>query len=242
MLVKVKNPTNGKVASAKPMDWGPNTDTGRVADLSPGLATFLGLDTDDRVQVTIPTVVAEGLLPDVAPQKVLSYHYKQAKSFTSGRTRTIQSIVLHSTDGREQGDIDTLTGTSPKVSVHWYVTRTGKIYHFVDNTDTAFHAGKVVSVKYSNEASLGIEQEHFDPDPQHGRPGNEDWPDAQIQAAANISAFLCQRYNLTVDDIISHAAAAAPAGRKQDPFGYPWGDFKDKLAEARKASWVAQPV
>jgi N-acetyl-anhydromuramyl-L-alanine amidase AmpD len=241
-LVKVKNPVNGKVASAKPIDWGPNVNTGRVADLSPGLASFLGLNTDDRVQVTIPTLLEDTTpaLDAAPPQRILSYHYKQAKKFTIGRVNTIQSIILHSTDGREQGDIETLTG--PKVSVHWYVTRTGKIYHFVDNTDTAFHAGRVSSTKYSNAASLGIEQEHFDPDPQAGHPNNENWPDAQIEASANVCAFLCQRYNLTVADIFSHAHVAAPAGRKQDPFGYPWASFKTKLATAMLSTWVAQPA
>src|SRR5438552_7868947 len=44
-LVAVKNVRNGKQAQAKPVDWGPNKSTGRVADLSPGLASFLGLRT-----------------------------------------------------------------------------------------------------------------------------------------------------------------------------------------------------
>jgi hypothetical protein len=45
---QVTNPLNGKSAEAKPVDWGPNENTGRVADLSPGLAEYLGLETDDR--------------------------------------------------------------------------------------------------------------------------------------------------------------------------------------------------
>lgn len=43
----------GKRERARPADWGPNVNTGRVADLSPGLAKALGLDTDDEVTVTI---------------------------------------------------------------------------------------------------------------------------------------------------------------------------------------------
>jgi hypothetical protein len=55
IMVTVSNPANGKSAQAKPMDKGPAEWTGRVADLSPGLAAFLGLETDDLVEVTIPT-------------------------------------------------------------------------------------------------------------------------------------------------------------------------------------------
>jgi hypothetical protein len=44
---------NGKSATARAVDWGPGVPT-RVADLSPGLAAFLGLNTDDQVVVKIP--------------------------------------------------------------------------------------------------------------------------------------------------------------------------------------------
>jgi hypothetical protein len=50
----VKNPRTGQSAVARPADWGPNADTGRVADLSPGLAAKLGLNTDDIVEVSVP--------------------------------------------------------------------------------------------------------------------------------------------------------------------------------------------
>ncbi|MGA9770531.1 MAG: hypothetical protein WBV94_15945 [Blastocatellia bacterium] len=53
LLVTVKNPVNNISAQAKPMDWGPNIRTHRVADLSPGLAAYLGLETDDIVEVTL---------------------------------------------------------------------------------------------------------------------------------------------------------------------------------------------
>ncbi len=52
-LVLVKNPRNEKIAYAQPVDWGPNIETGRVADLSPGIADFLDLRTDDIVSIEI---------------------------------------------------------------------------------------------------------------------------------------------------------------------------------------------
>ena len=54
ILVTVSNPANGKSEQAKPIDFGPATATGRVADLSPGLAKALGLDTDEQCIVEIP--------------------------------------------------------------------------------------------------------------------------------------------------------------------------------------------
>lgn len=45
--------TNAKML-AWPADWGPNAGTGRVADLSPGLAKALGLETDQMCHVIVP--------------------------------------------------------------------------------------------------------------------------------------------------------------------------------------------
>ena len=52
----VTNAKTGKSIQARPIDWGPNdATTGRAADLSPFVATKLGLATDDEVEVTIAT-------------------------------------------------------------------------------------------------------------------------------------------------------------------------------------------
>lgn len=56
-VAHVSNPKTGKSEIARPVDWGPNARTGRVADLSPGLAEALGLNTDE---VCVVTVYADG--------------------------------------------------------------------------------------------------------------------------------------------------------------------------------------
>ena len=63
-LARVENPANGRAADARPVDWGPNISTGRVADLSPGLARALGLQTDDFVRITISALRAIPVKPD----------------------------------------------------------------------------------------------------------------------------------------------------------------------------------
>jgi len=48
---------NGKVVQGvRPVDWGPNLRTGRICDLSPGVASALGVNTDDTVTVIVPFV------------------------------------------------------------------------------------------------------------------------------------------------------------------------------------------
>jgi N-acetylmuramoyl-L-alanine amidase len=53
-VAKVRAPKTGKEFIAHPADWGPHTDTGRVADISPGLMEALGIATDDEVEITYP--------------------------------------------------------------------------------------------------------------------------------------------------------------------------------------------
>ena len=45
---------NGVALTAYPADWGPHSNTGRVADISPGLMEDLGIETDDEVEVIFP--------------------------------------------------------------------------------------------------------------------------------------------------------------------------------------------
>jgi N-acetylmuramoyl-L-alanine amidase len=53
----VKAQKTGRMAMAWPADWGPHEDTGRSADISPGLMEFLGITTDDIVEITYPAQV-----------------------------------------------------------------------------------------------------------------------------------------------------------------------------------------
>jgi hypothetical protein len=50
----VRNMDTGYAVKAIPADWGPHQNTGRIADLSPGLMDVLGLNTDDAVEVIYP--------------------------------------------------------------------------------------------------------------------------------------------------------------------------------------------
>lgn len=55
----IENPKSGARMKARPVDSGPHDKTHRVADLSPGLAKSLKLDTDDVCIVTISDEASE---------------------------------------------------------------------------------------------------------------------------------------------------------------------------------------
>jgi N-acetyl-anhydromuramyl-L-alanine amidase AmpD len=150
-----------------------------------------------------------------------SFSWRPACDFRRGRSmngkvQEVRAIILHSTDGHEAGDLETLTGNHPQrpVSAHYYVTRDGRIFKLVMEFNTAFHAGSVVHENWSNACTIGIEQEHVD--------YQDDWPDAQVLAVARIVADIRRRHGWLVP-VLSHAHVAYPPGRKVDPASYPWG-------------------
>jgi hypothetical protein len=53
--VLISNPKRPEIPAVKVfgVDWGPNSDTGRIVDLSPGVAAALQVETDGMVTVTI---------------------------------------------------------------------------------------------------------------------------------------------------------------------------------------------
>lgn len=53
----VRAPSTGRIALAYPADWGPHVDTDRVADISKGLLDYLGIETDDDVEVVFPALI-----------------------------------------------------------------------------------------------------------------------------------------------------------------------------------------
>jgi N-acetyl-anhydromuramyl-L-alanine amidase AmpD len=171
--------------------------------------------------------------PSVAAPSKPEATFIQAKSFTPGKDRPIQGIILHSTDGEERGDIDTLTRTG--VSVHYYVTRTGKIYQFVNDGDVANHAGKTSGTYsgYNNANTIGIEQEHYDRGGKGGKYG-QDWPEAQVQATARLVAYLQKKYGLTNSNVFGHSDVAPE--RKQDPYNYPWDKFHQLVQQGGGAA------
>jgi hypothetical protein len=70
--ITVINPLTGKSTQAVAVDWGPANWTHRVADLSPGLANHLGLDTDEEAILTLglPAGHAVGPVPPGPPAAV----------------------------------------------------------------------------------------------------------------------------------------------------------------------------
>jgi hypothetical protein len=150
-LARVENPQNGRTVDARPVDWGPHPSTGRVADLSPGLAAALGLNTEDIVRITISTRRAIPVKPTLTMKRVghgsSNPHAKPAiKQFIQSPNHScrngarIDKIVLHCTEASLAGTIEEFQKSGVRqVSAHYVIDRNGDIYQMVSDSDRANH-------------------------------------------------------------------------------------------------------
>ena len=110
-LARVENPANGRAADARPVDWGPHISTGRVADLSPGLAAALGLQTDDVVRITISALRAIAVKPAIAQQPSSLQRCARNPSSNITAARTVRSCQV---ERRRQDSFSTLPEVSDR--------------------------------------------------------------------------------------------------------------------------------
>lgn len=123
------------------------------------------------------------------------------QNFRVSRPQGLQpeAIVIHIAEGSLAGTIAHFHNPNAGVSAHYLVGKDGSVHQFVEETDTAFHAGVIVSPPKPlprlgvnpNFYTIGIEHE--------GRAGDE-WPEAMYAASAGLVAEIAARWNIPLDD------------------------------------------
>jgi hypothetical protein len=118
------------------------------------------------------------LYPHAIQRKSTIHHPQRAET---------RGIVIHWTAGHKAGDLSTLDG--PNVDCHFYVDKTGEVYQFLDSSAMAWHAFHT-----ANCTCLGIEHEGF----------GEAWTPAQLEASAQVVAWLAKLYNVPTKHVDPH--------------------------------------
>lgn len=119
----------------------------------------------------------------------------------SNRTaRTIDRIVIHSTEGGFAGSVRWLQNRRSRGSAHYVVSRRGQIVQLVSTSDVAWHAGN----RRVNRRSIGIEHE--------GWSRRVGFTPAQYRASARLVAYLAHRFGIPLDreHVIGHAEVPDP--------------------------------
>lgn len=142
----------------------------------------------------------------------------------SGKTPYL--IILHYTGMPDtQSALDRLCDSKSEVSAHYTIDEDGTIYHMVDESKRAWHAGKSVWQGETdiNSVSIGIEiingghEENFPP-----------FQPIQIESCAALIRDIRTRHTIPAENILGHSDVAP--GRKQDPGPrFPWEHLKSLL-------------
>ena len=114
----------------------------------------------------------------------------------------ITEIVLHSSASTRQGLIDTFGGGTRMVSAHYGIDNDGSILAFLEEYNTAYHAGNYAV----NEKSIGIE--HID----NGSTVKLH-TDAQYATSIKLVADICKFYSIPCDSlhVVPHSSIVATA-------------------------------
>lgn len=237
----VVNSQTGAKAFASPVDWGPDASTGRAADLSPGLAGVLGLDTNDHVLVTI--VSAHGKLTNLAmviPHSDRDGHgsanpntkpeikgFIPSPNHSSRNGAKIAMIVLHCTEATLESTIAEFKNPNGRqVSAHYVVDTNGDIYQMVQDSERANHA------RGANQNSIGIE---------HVREANQAIADDQGKASAALVRWLLAEYDIPRSQIYGHDFAPG-YDRSRGGTSCPDNLYGSRHDQQEVANWVANNV
>lgn len=131
-------------------------------------------------------------------------------NFAKGRKGVpIDCIVIHVMEGTMQGTLEHFRRVDPPdpVSAHYGISRAGEIVQYVEDLDTAWHAGRVLNPTSTlikdrpglnpNSFSIGIE---------HEGTASSGLTLPQMAASAELIRLLCSRHRIAIDrrHIIGH--------------------------------------
>ncbi len=140
-------------------------------------------------------------------------------------SKSITSIIIHYTGMQsERESIKRLTSLSSKVSCHYLINRSGKVFRLVQDKNIAWHAGKSMWGKYKNlnKNSIGIELVN-----KGHRYGYQAFTRIQIKRLVELCKYLKRKYKIKNKLILGHSDIAPL--RKADPGEkFPWGYLSSK--------------
>lgn len=169
------------------------------------------------ISVTPPTFA-----PQIPQRPMIIPHRSPNQRSAPGRRPTCVVIHATATPGLAS-PLEWLCNPASEVSAHYLIDAMGMVYQLVHEQDIAWHAG--VSFWQGkanvNAFSIGIELVN-------ANDGIMPYPEAQVAACAQLVRAICSDYDIKSQDVIGHADIAP--GRKNDPLGFNWADFRARLA------------
>jgi len=180
----------------------------------------------------------------VIPMTNRQFKIEQAASpnFHKGRDgQQITAIVNHITAGLMPGTLSWLRNPKAKASAHYLVTKDGRIFQMVKDTDTAWHSGFTNRPSWPllkrginpNKYTIGIEHECLS-----GGALTEE----QYQATLWLHRYLCDKWRIVPheDTIIGHCRIDS-VNRPNDPgSSFPWKRLFEDLRKGEQEEVLSE--
>jgi N-acetylmuramoyl-L-alanine amidase len=155
-------------------------------------------------------------VPDFKIETAASPNYSKGR-----RGRKILAIVNHITAGLMPGTLTWMQNPAVKVSAHFLVTKSGRIYQLVNEEDTAFSVGIVNKPDW--DLYDGTNPNYYTLNIEHEALAGEQLTDIQYEATLWLHEYLISKWNIPIDKdhIIGHYRLDS-INRRNDPGNFPW--------------------
>jgi len=180
--------------------------------IATGLALLAGdkYIPQNRVQQSAPQVITKTYEPPTAPEGIITPQLPtisplktievRSPNYTEADRDSVDTIVLHTTEGSGTSALNTFLNPKNEVSAHYLIMENGETYSLVDEGDIAWHC------RGFNDRSIGIEiAGHYD----------EPITQKQVNSTQELIRNILERYNLGANSIKPHSEL--DPGRRKDP-------------------------
>lgn len=133
-------------------------------------------------------------------------------NFSSGRKGyRPEAIVIHIMEGTLAGTDSWFRNTQSKVSAHYGIGVNGEVHRYVQESDTAWHAGRVHApqwtlIKPAATAGMYLNPNYYTIGIEHEGKNDSEWTDAMYESSAALVADIAGRWRIPIDrsHVIGH--------------------------------------
>lgn len=120
-----------------------------------------------------------------------------------------EAIVIHIMEGTLTGTDSWFKNPQSKVSAHYGIGKNGETHRYVQESNTAWHAGRVNAPSWSLIKSSGnvfINPNYYTVGIEHEGNEDTDWTDAMYNASSTLIREISSRWNIPIDrkHVIGH--------------------------------------
>lgn len=129
---------------------------------------------------------------------------KPSPNFYTGRkSYKPEAIVIHIMQGTLYGTDSWFQSTLSKASAHYGIGKAGQVHQYVNEKDTAYHAGRINAPTWNlikqTENGLYISPDYYSVGIEHEGDFTTEWTDEMYLASSNLISAVSKRWDIPLD-------------------------------------------